>query len=289
MAAADAFVISAVQKGATVIGGITQQSMPVGSLIQRERTSGEIYNRFIALNGQAPNASFTTRSLALALTNFPIIGADLNAANLIIWAQRLLKGGTRSVSADHEKFTIGEGVLVPSRLSVAGQGDAEISYLASITGVTSIVRAAASLPAGFVDAQRYGLGATSVGGTGLTGITSFDIDFGINVFVKSADGDISPTFAAIDGFASILRWRTMDAGLFADISLGGKDATATPATTVLRQRADGGGYGGSDLTVTAYGLAVVENVFDVNGQETGESELRLETTYDGSNVPLAIA
>lgn len=292
MAAGNAFNIFAVQKAAVVIGGVTAASMPVGNIVGVDITSGELYPQIVFLRGQAPTFNFTTKDIATALTQFPIIGTDMSSSAFSMWGQKKKDGSTRSEITDHEKWTVNGGIIVPTTLSVAGQDDAEISYTGFITfndPVAAIVRTTAALPAGVTDANRYALGALTVAGSGITGIDSFNLAFGIVVQTEVTDGDITPTFAAIGSISPILTWTGIDATLFGTIGLDGIDSTTTVTTQVLRHRLKGGGFGGSDMTVTARGLVTVENVFDGAGNDTGKVNLQLTAYYDNTNVPVAIA
>jgi hypothetical protein len=292
MAASNAFNIFAVQKAATVVGGVTASSLPINSNIGADITSAEIYPRIIFIRGQAPTLTFTTKSLATALTQFPILGTDFSASAFSMWGQKKADGGARSASADHEKWTINGGILVPTTLSVTGQEDAELSYEGTITFKTptaAIVRTNATLPTGVTDADRYALGPLTVAGTALTGMDSYNLDFGITVQSEVTDGDITPTFAAISMVKPIHTWTGIDATWFNDITLGGTDSTTTVTTQVLRHRLKGGSFGGADLTVTTRGLATIENVFDGRGNDTGKVNLKLESFFDGTNVPVVIA
>lgn len=292
MAASVAFNVFAVQKAAAVIGGITRSSLPLNNTVGADITSGEIYPRIVFIRGQAPTLEFTTKSLATAWAAFPLLGTSFATSAFSMWAHKRLDGGARTASADNEKFTINGGILVPTTLSVTGQEDAELSYRGTITFKTptaAIVRTQAATPAGVTDADRYALGLLTIAGTAITGLESFNLDFGITVQAEARDGDIQPTAVSIATIKPILTWTGIDATLFDTIGIFGTDSTTVATTQVLRHRLKGGGFGGSDLTVTTRGLATVENVFDAAGQDTGKVNLRLESFYDGTNVPVTIA
>ena len=65
----------AVGLGATLLGGITRQSIATGTEVRREATSGEIYARFQSLYAQKIAPGFSTKWRSEIRTNINYPGA----------------------------------------------------------------------------------------------------------------------------------------------------------------------------------------------------------------------
>lgn len=284
-----------------VLGGITQCRAFTGSEVRTEATSGEAYARWQAIYGQAPGISFTTKKIAAALdvcgaAGLRISGGSGGKTGLTAYFQKQKEGGTRESGSTHLKANIIEGLLVPRRLSVAHQGDAELTYdaLASWDGTNDpiVVTDEVALPAAPTDSERFTLGPVSLNGTAFDRITNLSIDFGIAAEMVTADSDLWPKFARISEIMPLIELDGIDTDWFEACGLDGTNIVHASTTLVLRKRALGGTFvaaGTSEhIAITCCGLLYPEDIAAAQAQQIATGKLRLPLRYDGTNLPLVI-
>lgn len=235
------------------LGGIRSQNIRSGTDVRQESTSGAVYSQFQAVYAGAPMAEFSTVSCVRALTAIGVTGAAIAAASytgVTFYGNKKLEGGARTSGSNHISYNIKEGILIPRRLSVAHQGDAELSCeaLATYDGTNApIVQAnTAGLLSSIADDERFSIGAVYLGTTGgdqitLGQITNIEFDFGINASAEGSDSDVFPTFAVINDIPRpMIRITTSDmTQLVASngIPLAGKDISSAKTAIFLRKRA----------------------------------------------------
>jgi hypothetical protein len=280
--------------GSTVIR-TRETSLQDASQVVRDASSGEPYARNAFLVGQSPAGEFTTPSLAVALAAIGPMGAALaSGAALVLYAQKRAEGGTRATGGVHRKYTISKGIIVPNRLSCDHQGNAQLSYsfaAVSSDGATEPVTIAdnqtlAAMPA--LD-DHFTLGAVAIGGTTLAQKTNVTVDFGVQIKAEGADSDIWPTIVTIEVVEARVTIATVDLAL-ASIGLGGKAATHANTSMNFRKRAPGGTFAGSgDVTLTAAGLAVVDDRLRGAMGSPASGVVALHCTFDGANSPIKLS
>ena len=292
--------LSAVVLDTDVLGGISALSCKTGSEIRNETRSNEVYPRFQSLVAQKPVATFSTSAIAAALDLAGPTGCDIDGltAGLIFYAQAGADGGTRAGAASHRKYVITDGILIPKTLTCEHQGDAKLDYEAVVTYDGSndpvVATAAQSLPAGITDAERFTLASCTLESVALDHLIRFELDFGIKARAEGADSDIWDTYVSIEEIMGVLTLRGKDPAWFAAAAVPLEGLAVTHANTAvyLRKRAAGATFV-ADITeehikFTFAGLAVLENLFDAQGNATGETELRMPLYYDGTNDPMVI-
>ncbi len=285
----------------TLIGGITEQSLPIESEVRRDRASGDVYGRHIALVRQAVTASFTTYQIARALDVCGLLGLKIAATTnvgLEMFGQKWNEGGTPLSGASHMKYTIKEGLLVPRSISATHQQDATISYEALATWDETnnpvVVANNATLPSGVTDDQRFTLGKFTLGSIAVGQLTNLEIDFGITAETVGADSDVWDTFARIVAIEPMLRLRGSDLTVFdaSKIPLTGKAGVHADTIFYLRKRQDGSTFAPDATTehikFTANGLATITSGMSQSGDPPSEIEIEMPLRYDGTNVPLVI-
>lgn len=300
--------IYAVKLGATTIGGIRRRSLRTASEVRSEATSGEVYHRFQSLYAQKPVAEFSTVQIASALDACALTGTALTSgAPLLLYAQKHTEGGTRTAGANHRIYTLNEGLVLPRRLTVDHQGDAEIGYEALVTydGTNNpiVFTDTSALPAAPTDAERFTLGrVTLTDDAGVPNsivfsqIRRLEIDFGIQAETVGADSDIWDTNCRIVEIQPMLTISGIDIEWFkatgAGIPLTGSNIVHTSTEILLRKRDAGGTFVAAataeHIKFTAAGMATLERVCDAQGNALDEVELRMPLIYDGTNNPLVI-
>lgn len=286
---------------------ITQQSLPPGTEVRSETSSGRVYPEFQAVVAQKSSASFSTLAIAAALDMVGLIGKDVSTltGGFSMWAEKHASGGTRAGASSHRKHNVALGLIVPGTLSVEHQGDATLPYDVLILGDGAgndpvVITKAQTLPtltAGDIEKERFTLGKVTIGGILLEGVTSVEIDFGIEAVTVGADSTIHDTFVSIHTIAPVITIKGIDLEWLdsAKIPYQGKVATHTgdDATSIyLRKRAVGGTLvplgTAEHIKFTADGLATIENALDVSGNDTGEVNLVMPLRFDGTNAPLIV-
>lgn len=292
---------------ATLIGGITAQNVSTGTEVQTEPTSGEVYSRFQAVTGQKPTASFTTKAIEAAIVKTGVIGWDMSTGDgLSLWAGKWADGASRAATGT--KYTLNGGILAPQSLSADHQGDATLSYQATIvydgTNVPIVLLHEQTLPSDITDDERFTLGPVKIGGITLTHVRSLELSFGLEVVSDGSDSDIWDTFAAVQSINPVLTLRGIDlewyktdrippAAKGPPVTLGRLGIHDASTAIYLRKRAAGGGYvaDGSNehIKLSMDGLAYIDAPMDASGQEAAEITLTMPLKYDGSNTPVKIA
>ncbi len=287
-----------VEFNTTVLGGITAQTLPTGSEVRAEATSGDVYTKFLSLVNQAPNFTFETMNVAAALALAGLEGASIDsmAGGFSMYAQQDLQGGTRVAGSTHRKYNMTAGILVPDTLNVDQDGDASITYAGTPTndGAADIITVTENqaLPAN-VDAERFAIGPATIGSVAIPGIKNISVAFGVNAVAESADGDINPTFVSIGITNSIVTFRGVNSAWFSAsiVPLIGKAGLVANTNFYLRKRALGGTFV-TDITaehikVTSNSLTVVEEIFDASNGP-GETSLQLTPYEISPALPLVI-
>ncbi len=303
MAVSDLYGLYAVELASTtVIGGVSGNSINIGSSVVNEPSSGEPITRFQALLAQSPSASFSTMHIASILdelTGSPPYFEDMATPGLRLYAQQRADGGTRAAGSSHLKYTMTECLLMLRSISAEHQGNAvaQLDAIAKYDGTNEpLIPSTSSLPTLVDDTERFTLpaGGVSIGGKTIDQVKSIQIDFGVNGRPEGSDSDIWPTHVGIDSIAPTIRINGIDPAWFSasNIPLQGLSGTHANTTIKLRKRADGGSFV-ADLTAehiafTAAGFVTIGAALDSQGSEVSSVDLLMQCVNDGTNDPITI-
>lgn len=288
----------AVVVGSTTLGGISQQNISLGTEVRGEPRSGELYTRQQAMVAQAPRAGFTTDHIAAGLNLCGGSGLSISdlANGLILHLQKMGKTGPLSGSV-HRKYTLVDGVMVPTTLSVSHGGDATLGFdmAATYDGDNDPVQIAddQALPTQSTVVQTFTLGPITIGAVTIDNLKSLEINFGLQVVTEGADGDIHPTEVGVVAVQPIITLRGIDPEWLkaANIPLTGKATTHANTAIYLRKRTATGFVADATeehIKFTADGLAYVDDAMSASGMDSAETSLILMPEYDGSNAPIVI-
>jgi hypothetical protein len=303
MAAPDLHVVHAISIGQTVpviIGGITDQDSQFGGEVRAEVVDGLPYSQFLSLVDSKPVWRFSTLAVETALTAISTLGLSITAlpTGLIAYIQTILDGGMRAAGALHSSYTMVHGVLVPTKLSVADNGDAKADFEATIawdgTNNPIVPNDTVDLPNAVGGLLRYGIGPVVIGGITLTQITGVDIDFGLKVEVDRdrSKSNVYPEAAWIDRVDAKITVRGNKKAWFSAgiVPLLGLVGTHANTSVYLRKRALGGTFVPTatieHLQFTAAGMAVLDKPYGASGNKPGEVSITLTTYWDGTNAPI---
>lgn len=286
----------------TLIGGITDQNVELGTEVRRDRTSGQIYPEHQAIVSQKPGATFSTLQIARALDACGLLGTNILStlnAGLELFAQAWTDGSTPAGASSHKKYTIRKGLMIPRTLTVDHQQDAVLSYqvLAVYDGTNNPVVLAEnqSLPAGLVDDERFTLGKFTIAGITTGQAIRLSIDFGVAAETQGGDSDTWDTRSRIVAVEPTITLRGNDLHWFKDSGgIGILGASGTHANTILylKRYQEGSTFvpdgTAEHIKFTAAGLAYIDTPFAQSGDTPAEIELMMPLKYDGTNVPITI-
>ncbi len=280
---------------ATTISGITQANVVLGTQLRDDATSGEVFNRFQAIQKQVPGATFTTYQIKTLLDVIGLDGFNIGAvAGLSIYGVSHELGATRKSGSVNAKYAIPDGILFAARLSAADGGDATVAAECAVLHdgsandpvIPTFNNAALTL----TDAERFTLGPVTLENVVFNQITGIDIDFGISVVRRPAGSEIHDTFASIETIRPVITIRGTLVTWFGDSFIPHEGlAVSTANTTIyLKKRAEGGTYvanGTSEhIQFKATGLATIQQAFD----DSGEVIITMPCRYDGTNDPITV-
>lgn len=242
-------------------------------------------------------AAFTTTHLEQAIEKIPLTTGycidNSGAGPGVEMTARRRTCGVPETTSVHERFTFQNGLIVPRTLSVSHQGNGQISYALFGTnpdGATpSLVHAntSALTTAAAADPSRWALNLLQVAGTVLTGVRSMDIDFNFSVSLDGADSDTEPSTAGIDLIEPRIVFRGIDVVNWFGTSSPLAGLTCTHANTFvyLKDRTSAT-INPDHIKLSFAGIAHTETVFDATGQGTAQTDLIIETNWDGTDDPI---
>jgi hypothetical protein len=284
-----------------LIGGVEQMSIQLGSQQRADPTSGDPYPSHVALVAQKPMARFSTKHLKTALDATGLFGIKIASATnpgLELFAQKYTEGSTPASGANHRKYTIREGILLPRSLSCSHQGDATLQYeaLATWDGTNNpvVIADSSSLPTGLTDAQRFTLEDVVIGGIAIPQVTQLDLDFGLTAQTEGSNSDIWDTHCTVRQTRPSITLRGIDIEWFksAVVPILGLAATHANTSIKLRKREVGGSFvadgTAEHIVITACGMAAIDTAFDARTNENAETSTLLPCRYDGTNYPIVI-
>lgn len=292
----DTYVLFAVTIDGTVIDGITSQQ--VGHNIQKaiNHNDGSPESRFAGVMSAKPTISFTTVALKKLLDVIGTQGAAISSS-VVLFFQKTAANGKRAGSTSHLKLTIAAGLVVPRRLSVSQDGEAQLTaeiFPISSDGSTSPITYADSQSlAGSPDsAQKYTVGPVKINGTAWES-QSIEVDFGIDVQTRSHSGYVYPVHAFINRIHPTIGFTTLDAGILATFGIPGAAQGSTDSVVYFRKLAEGSTRD-ADNSSTHVSLTIDEGLITVDGGQASDGgdatfSGMIDVTYDGSNAPLVLS
>lgn len=180
-----------------IITGITQGSLNANTEVDKEVTSGHHFPQSAHIRRIAPVASFSSYNLAalwgvdgpgVAGGTATCIHSTVNPGLQMYFSKMICNGPD---AGGHLEYTIGEGLIVPTSLSVDHRGSALVSYdiyAASLAGAAPFVKAvSASLPGAQDDGVRWTMDEAKFAGTKYWGKTQINIAW--NPVVTQIGGD----------------------------------------------------------------------------------------------------
>ena len=276
-----------------LLGGITKQSIATGSDEIQEAVAGSHYPMWLGLSGQKIVGEFTTRNIEDALGDLLPPAAVLAGDAFQLWQVKKTSGVIDTGSVHRHMDVVG-GVIIPRRLTIPADGNAELSYqvLAQYDGTNdplSITETAALPAETLVDTARWAMGAMQIGSLAIDGRTNVDIDFGVKAEQLQTDGDVWAQYIDVSDYLAKITIRSVNTSKIAaaGVPLTGLAGTHANSYFYLRQRDDGGYTSGGEHIKAAFeGLVYADDVWDASGNQRGECSLVCILRYDGTNAPI---
>ena len=266
-----------------------------------EAGDGSVDPTFAAVSKQNAKIGWTTSKIASVLAAVGIGGLKIDTQTTPLregvefWLQKIAEGGTRASGATHLKLTAKKGMVFTRQIS------ADIEKLATMTmeaiatwdGINNpfIIADNQALEGTLGSNEGFVVGKVTINGVTLEGVQDITIDLGVQEIVASGDGEVWPTFAAIQSRRPTITVKTTDAISLNTFGLSGTKRTAS--TILYLRKVDEGGSRVADATAQHISFAVNEgrisvNSIDANDGDLANAEIKITPTYDGTNDILVI-
>ncbi|MEM9588517.1 MAG: hypothetical protein AAGA03_14630 [Planctomycetota bacterium] len=285
---------------ATLIGGITQQTLMTETTQNAVATAGSAFAHHGEITQVSPRAQFTSLQVGAVLDVLGLTGACLAGGalpGLEMWQLKKTPCGDIASGSVHRKMTIPNGLVVPRSLSVSHREDATIQAetIATFDGNNDplIISPNEAAPAGLADLHRYTLGPMTVGGHAIAGNLSLNIDFGNSAAGDSGDSDPFDTHIEVAEIIPRITIQTRDVSKFAAslVPLRGLLGEHADTSFILRRRVNGtADYSDAadNIRITARVMANFDQIFSAQNYRRGEASLQMTALHDGTNAPLII-
>lgn len=290
--------IDQIELDAVAMGGLVRGSARAGITILREGSSGDPHVRHQAISERKPVATWESYHLKTWLSQLGLSGLEIDSltSGLKLYLKKIEHGGTRASGANHLKYTITSGIILPRRLTVRHRQPGSISYDALVTydGTNAVIQKAesASLPGSLTDSERYTLGPIALAGSTFDGIKDLEVDFGLQEITEGADSSVDDTEAAIADIKPEITIRGINPKWFGAsyVPIDGLALGHATTSVYLRQYQEGGLIWANNqpkhIKLTIAGLAYLENAFDAQHNRPAETSLRIPLEYDGTNAEI---
>ncbi len=284
------------------IKGISNQSIDPAIEEMLLASDGMVDSSFVAVGKQEPAITFDTTMIASVLAKIGISGlkiaADIDEPGVEFWFQKVAKGGTREAGSNHLKMTVAEGILVPRQLRATHGGGTPASLSMECkpswdgTNDPIVIAASQALSGTPGVSEAFTCGPVKINGSAVPGVQDITIDFGITLFVLSSDGQIWPTFIAIQDRKPKITISTLEALVLNTFGLSGAAQAETDSVIYLRKIAQGGTRVANNVAehisfTVDEGLIKPTAISGAHGQQQ-TAGIEIIPTYDDANAILAV-
>jgi hypothetical protein len=299
MSTATVFTLQAAGIGSAVVGGMRSQKISLGLVQNTEASSGLPRATHAHTESLKPTVEFGTTALAQALTALTALGVDISglSGGLKLYGQLFARGATRIAGSTHVRYTINDGILIPTTISCSHQKDAMLTCRGVVVsdGVNDpVVKETSQALATGVTDERFSICPATVGAIEFTQLKQISVDFGLDVLSEDSDGEVYPTFACIKTIMPKITLTGTNHAWFgaATVPLLGKSFTQANTNIYFRKRLHGSSYvpdaTAQHIKINAAGLATVTDVQDATSNEPAQVTVELNVTYDGTNECLKL-
>ncbi len=274
MSIANIHLLQGIKIGGALIGQISNASANTAMQMLLMRQAGVVNRTLTAMHSQNPIITFDSSLLSTVIDEFGESGNDESAGNVDLQFQKVVEYGTRVAvaSAGHEFFRVAASMGVMDRLSVSQGSLAQASCRLAIAYDGSnepIVPTTGAINGTYEGEQPYSLGAVQVNGVTLTGVTGWEVDFGIELIQASADGDPWNTFLAVRSISPVVTIDGIDASWMRTYGLDGTALDGVNGVKLFarKKQQDGTNATGSGSAVSVLALNGLLTVSQITGDD----------------------
>lgn len=285
---------------ASIVGSITQTSLPIDNEVLKDQTGGRVYPEQITIASQKPRMTFNTFDLPKIIDGLGLIGRLLQDGSgkpgLALY-QAKYNNGSVATGSVHRRLRFARSHARINRISVSHRQDAqaECEAVALWDGTNDPVQieATQALPTLPSSPGRWTIGGLTVGGIAIGCKTQVDIDFGIQVDAFSCDSSVWDDHFHINQIAPMITVTSLDPTNFASaaVLLKGLIGTQANSTLYLKKRTASQASFVADATtehikITFAGVILPTDAHNASANQKAQSTFRIETAWDGTNAPL---
>lgn len=246
-------------------------------------------------HGVRPSITADTKQLSTLLTATGVFGYDSSAGNLDFFLKKASDLGVRvaDATAEHLRYRATQGLLTWNNISVSqdGEATAQIAFIPTYDGSNAPL-----VPAGTVAlsgtptaAEVYTLGPVKFAGAAISGVESWSLDLGQQLYQIAADGEPYLSFVGVQQIEPVLTIRGVNAVHQLTYGLAGSAISVSWQIYLKRMAADGThvANGTSSHIAIAGGAGMIEptdNAGAGNAPVQSELRVRLRATAAGSNA-----
>lgn len=223
-------VLHGIQNNTTFLSQVTSYSTNTGINRERRYAAGHEYPIAQYLLDQSLTGSFSSTQIKTILDLTGINIYDMSANNTDVYFKAAEDGASRQGNAEelHFRYRAAKAVLVPQSITASQGALAELTctlyYLFDGTNAPLVPAGTVAVAGTSTHSEGYGLGPVSLNTTDLNGVSSWTLDFGIGLKLKTSDGDQYPTWLSVETIAPTLRFSCYKESLLA-YGIGGTAST----------------------------------------------------------------
>lgn len=247
------------------------------------------------VHGIRPSITADTKQLATLLTATGVFGYDSSAGNLDFFLKKATDLGLRVANAttEHLRYRATQGLLTWSNISVAqdGEASAQIAFIPTYDGsnVPLVPAGSVALSGTPTAAEVYTLGPVKFAGSAISGVESWSLDLGQQLYQIAADGEPYLSFVGVQQVEPVLTIRGVNAVNQLTYGLAGTAVSVSWQVYLKRLSADGGhvANGTSSHISISGGAGIIEptdNAGAGNAPVQNELRVRLRATSAGANA-----
>jgi hypothetical protein len=244
-----------------------------------ESADGEIEPKYISLQQQMPELSFTTLALAKALAAVGISGLAIpgGANPAVFFFQKMLEDGGRAGTLQHMKGEVEQGLIVPRTLDVSQGGNATLRYDVIIRHDGSnepiVFTASQTLTGSPSFSELFTLGPWVINNVELPGMIGATVDFGLDVFRQFTGGEVWPTFLSLRQRANTqITGRTRETVSMDTFGFMGTAQGATDSKIYFRKKSQDGAGNVADGTAEHVLISVAAGSIRVEAADASHPE-----------------
>lgn len=284
---------------ATLLNGVTQQSVRTGSEHAAEATAGNAYANTGSINRIQPAATFSCLDVAEVIDLLGLRGACLaggSSPGAEFYELALDACGTVKALTSHRRNILPNGLALIRRISCGHRQNAsvDVEVLTHYDGTNNplIPEDSVAAPTGLAAPTLFTLGPVSLNGVEFTGNLQVDIDFAIEAETDGGDSDVYDTSIVIAQIIPKFTIRGREVAKFATASgipLEGAKGTHANTSIILRKRTPRTASfsdNADNIEITGDAMISVDEAWSAQANRRGEIGLMGTCLDDGTNAPL---